>query len=316
MKASPVKISAIMATFNRADYVGRSLATILSQTLDPGDYEVIVVDNNSRDNTAEVVRRLQASYRNLHYVFEETSGLSYARNRGIEEARGPIICFVDDDIVADKAYLENMLAAFHAHPEVESVGGKVLAMSVEPVHPYWNGFPYLVTTTDFGDKPFYFTDAKHGFPLGVSMAFRREVFDKYGLFNTEFGRKSDRLMVHEELDLFERILTTPRNCLYEPKALLYHIVMPERMNLLYVMRWHFWYGVSDGMLHGMRYAQDPMREWIINRRPGLGDFRPLRSAFTLIRFSKLLHSIYLVGFFWTKFKTCRGISEHKRNGSR
>jgi len=301
MESSAIKISLIMATFNRASYLGRSLDTILAQSLPLRHYEVIVVDNNSTDNTSALVKDLQAHYPNLRYVFEGTPGLSHARNRGIAEAVGDIICFVDDDIVADKGYLENMLAAFDAHPEVESVGGRVLITSIAPIHPYLAHFGWMVTTADFGDKPFFFSDPKQGFPLGVSMAFRREVFQKYGLFNSEFGRKKERLLAHEELDLFERILQTPNSCYYQPTALLDHVLMPERFSILYVVRWHFWFGASDGMLHSMRYFEEPMLEWIIERRPGLGEFRPIRSAFKKITFANLLHSIYLLGFFWAKF---------------
>jgi len=315
MESSAIKMSLIMATFNRASYLGRSLQTVLSQSLNPRDYEVIVVDNNSTDNTADTVEALQADHPNLRYVFERTPGLSHARNRGIAEAKGAILCFVDDDILADEGYLQNMLAAFETHPEVESVGGKVLVTSVAPIHPYLQGFEWLVTSADYGDEPFFFSDPKDGFPFGVSMAFRREVFQKYGLFNTEFGRKKGRLLAHEELDLFERILATPKSCLYQPKALVHHVLMPERFSILYAVRWHFWFGVSDGLLHSLRYSEAPMREWIIGRRPWFGEFRPLGAAFKKIKFANLLRSIYLLGFFWAKFWRCSSSAEERHTGN-
>ncbi|MGD8380729.1 MAG: glycosyltransferase, partial [Syntrophobacterales bacterium] len=92
-----IKISVIVCTYNRAELLGGTLRTLCHQTLDTSEYEVIVVDNNSTDNTREVVDEFCRRSSNVRYCFEPQQGLSHARNQGLQEAKGKYVAYIDDD---------------------------------------------------------------------------------------------------------------------------------------------------------------------------------------------------------------------------
>ena len=91
--------------------------------------ELVIVDNNSTDHTQKVVEEFQPECScQMRYVVETNAGLSYARNRGIDEASGNIVAFVDDDVFFDKAWLREILKAFDDNPEISCVGGNSIPM--------------------------------------------------------------------------------------------------------------------------------------------------------------------------------------------
>ena len=92
-------ISVIICTYNRADLLTDVLQTVCEQTLERSEYEVIVVDNNSTDDTSAVSHTFVARYSNVRYCFEPQQGLSHAPNRGWREARGDVVIYLDDDCI-------------------------------------------------------------------------------------------------------------------------------------------------------------------------------------------------------------------------
>ena len=121
------KITAVICTFNRVDILARAMESVSEQSMPESDYEVFVVDNASTDNTNEVASKFCEERWNFRYLFEPVAGLSRARNCGIAEARGRYIAFLDDDAVAEKDWLEKILAAFEVGgPMVGCVGGRTL----------------------------------------------------------------------------------------------------------------------------------------------------------------------------------------------
>ena len=107
-----IQISVVVPTYNRAHDIERNIPLLCSQSLDPNKYEVIISDNNSTDSTKEVVTKLSATYKNLHYVHAKKKGAAVARNKGAEIARGPIILFLDDDMIPNKDLLEQHLKQY------------------------------------------------------------------------------------------------------------------------------------------------------------------------------------------------------------
>jgi glycosyltransferase involved in cell wall biosynthesis len=102
--------SVIICTYNRSGSLERTLASLARMELrDSADWELLVVDNNSKDDTRVVVDGFtRASGVNCRYIFEKEQGLSHARNRGIREAKGEIIAFTDDDVLLDRHWLKNI----------------------------------------------------------------------------------------------------------------------------------------------------------------------------------------------------------------
>jgi len=127
--AAPL-ISAIICTHNRDQYLGAAIDSLLSQTID--NYEIIVVDNASTDTTAAIVKdripaETDAANQSppVHYVYESTLGLSVARNRGAEVAKGEILAYLDDDAEASKGWLASLLDVFEKNEKIAIAGGKV-----------------------------------------------------------------------------------------------------------------------------------------------------------------------------------------------
>src|SRR4051812_18060031 len=127
MNAHP-EISVIICSYNRADYIIGALESLNAQTLDKKKFEVHVVDNNSIDNTSDLVQEYisQHSPLNLRYLTESKQGASFARNTGAAFSSSPLLCFMDDDAVAEKEYLERILHFFSQHPDASALGGRII----------------------------------------------------------------------------------------------------------------------------------------------------------------------------------------------
>ena len=164
----------------------------------------------------------------LRYEHEQQAGLSFARNRGIEAARGSIIAFVDDDIYFDARWLVEIVAAFERHPDVHCVGGKSIP-TFEGEKPDWltESMLQFYGSTLSGDSDRLMVFPEH--PFGVNMAFRREVFDKVGGFRTDLGRVKNSLLSNEEKDMFHRVAAAGFRVFYASRALLQHRVPAERL---------------------------------------------------------------------------------------
>ncbi|MGH8639481.1 MAG: glycosyltransferase family A protein, partial [Burkholderiales bacterium] len=121
--AAPL-VSVVLCTFNRSQLLGGAVEALLRQDPETPAYEVIVVDNNSTDATRDVIEGFLPGGR-VRYQFESRQGLSVARNRGIEIARGDIIAFTDDDVRVRPAWVRSIVQAFAEHQDVDMIGGKV-----------------------------------------------------------------------------------------------------------------------------------------------------------------------------------------------
>src|SRR5574340_52790 len=111
-----MKASVIICTYNRADLLKESILSVQNQDFPSDQYEIIVVDNNSADDTKDVVTETaKDSPVRIIYVFEGKQGLSHARNTGINNSDGEIIVFTDDDVEAEKSWLRELVAAKIRH---------------------------------------------------------------------------------------------------------------------------------------------------------------------------------------------------------
>src|SRR4051812_49132914 len=127
MRADP-KISVVICSYNRADYIIGAVESLYHQTLDKKDFEVLVVDNNSSDNTGELVLHYIHHHpeMDLKYLSESRQGASFARNTGAAFSRSPLLCFMDDDALAEKEYLQRILQFFEQHDEAAGLGGRII----------------------------------------------------------------------------------------------------------------------------------------------------------------------------------------------
>jgi len=121
------KITVIVCTYNRCQSLAKALDSIIAQIVpEPIGWEILVVDNNSSDQTRDVVEDFCLRYpRRFRYLLERQQGKSYALNAGIREARGDILAFTDDDVTVEPTWLNSLTSALHGS-EWAGVGGRVL----------------------------------------------------------------------------------------------------------------------------------------------------------------------------------------------
>jgi len=241
-------ITVVVCTYNRCQLLPQALESIARSRLrESVEWEILVVDNNSRDQTREVVVDLSHRYPGrFRYFFEPRPGKSHALNSAIREARGQILAFMDDDATVDPAWLQNLTGCLENGP-CAGVGGRTLAS--RPVSlPPWLALkgPYgmggiLGALFDLGDTP---CDLKEP-PFGTNMAFRKDVFEKYGGFRTDLGPRPGCLIRNEDTELGRRLLAAGERLWYEPSAVVYHPLTEGRLQKGYILAWHFDLGRAE-----------------------------------------------------------------------
>lgn len=242
-----IRLSLVIATYNRSEQLMITLNSVASQQCRRGAWECVVVDNNSKDNTRERVESFGKEHPelNLRYIFEEKQGLSHARNAGIVASKGDIIAFIDDDERIVPQFVESYIMLFDSHPDAMSAGGKIIA-EYPTGRPRWMShyaeLP-IANPMDFGQRVMLFPKGK--IPGGGNMAMRRRVFDVVGMFDTSLGRTGKRLIGGEESDLFERIEAAGMACYYVPRAVMYHIIPESKLTIDYFRRLAFNTGLSQ-----------------------------------------------------------------------
>lgn len=237
-----IRISLIVPTFNRASYLYESLPSFLDQTLDPAAYEIIVVDNNSTDNTREVAEKLLSAAKcQQKCIFEPKQGLHHARNRGIREAQGDIVVFGDDDIVAGRSWLENLLSEFDRGSDIGIVGGKITPVWDEPP-PRWiydygtelvhGVFAYL----DYGDERLVL---EQGWLFGCNFAIRRDIALAIGgSYPDTFPRSLRHLSGSGEIAMIDGARRMGLKVVYLPSAHVQHHAAAARATLQYFIDRH------------------------------------------------------------------------------
>lgn len=242
-----MKLSVIICTYNRDKYIYNVLKSIAENDFSQDMYEIILVNNNSTDNTELECTRFQVDYPNVSFVYcvERNQGLSYARNRGIIESSNEILIYVDDDATVNKYYLSAYLNFFANNPTIWAAGGPVEPV-YETAEPQWMSHYTKRLITGYvnrGKKQIEYTDGSY--PGGGNCAFRKEVFAKIGHFNVDLGRKGNSLVGAEEKDIFDKIQNMGGRYFYLPTPILYHIIPDTKLSKDYFYRLTFAIGVSE-----------------------------------------------------------------------
>ena len=236
-----IEVSVVVCTYNRSALVTRALESLLAQEADASTYEVIVVDNNSTDDTRAVVKSMMARSRcELRYIFEGKQGLSYARNAGIAQARAPIITFTDDDVNATPFWVSQIKRAFDQHPEVDYIGGKVLPLWNKVKPPAWLTRHHWapLALTDYGDQEVYVDRHNAICLIGANLSVRRSVFERVGLFASEFQRVKHSIGSIEDHEFQIRVWQAGLRGLYVPEVVVETEVQADRLTKAYHRRWH------------------------------------------------------------------------------
>lgn len=240
------KLSLIIATYNRAESLLRTMQSVVLQSAPSECWECVVVNNNSTDNTEELFASFVADYPslNLKMVSELKQGLSNARNCGIAASEGEYIVIIDDDETVDADFIENYITFFDSFPAALAAGGGVKAC-YEQGRPRWMSHyteQMIANPLDLDVVVTLFP--KHRVPAGGNMAFRREAFDRVGVFNPRLGRNGKSLIGGEENDLFARLRREGVELFFVPGVAIYHHIAPSKLTDDYFDRLSFNVGRS------------------------------------------------------------------------
>lgn len=242
-----LKISAVICTHNGGKYLNRAIESLIDQSLPKELYEIIVVDNRSTDNTKAIVESLFGKAQNLRYCYESRIGLSHARNRGIEEAKGEIIVYMDDDAYACRDFLLKYVEAYeNVSPKPDAAGGKIL-LDWEVPKPAWfpDSMQRCLTYIDYSQEPRFLDFRKYEYPFGANMSFLKETLIRLGGFDVNLGRVGKRLLSNEEKELFFKMHERGLKVYYLPEAGVHHAVTKQRVSKDFLFKRQYWQGISD-----------------------------------------------------------------------
>lgn len=259
-----MEFTVIICTYNRANNLSPCINALSKQHgIENRDWEVLVVDNNSSDDTPKVVAQLANELPiKIRYARETEQGLNHARNRGIRESQSIFFAYVDDDIIVSETWLCSLLESFEKN-DADAVGGRIhLDPSVNLpawIRPDTDMIGFL-GYQDFGETPLRL-DGRHQYPFGGNMAFNRRVIEKIGYFNPKLGRKGEGLKRSElfkgaETDYFHRLADSGEvRIFYAPGAIVYHQIKPFQIKKRYFRTIHFNAGYQKSLYDTAQYSR-------------------------------------------------------------
>jgi len=223
-----VKVSIIICTYNRRNLFDMCFESVLNQTYLPELIEIIVVDSSDdlhSGKNIKLIRKYVEKARErgirIKYLFQKPEGLSAARNFGIKNSEGKIVCFTDDDCVADKYWVEGLVEGFDDE-KIGGVGGQVLDLSsgntVEENQRTINAENYIDNWS---------------FIVGANMAYRKDILERIGGFDPFFKYGGD------DNDIGLRVRLSGYELKFVPKAVIY---FRKRSSIRELIIQHFNYG--------------------------------------------------------------------------
>ncbi|MEO8520147.1 MAG: glycosyltransferase [Acidobacteriota bacterium] len=316
----------LIATYNRATLLEETLRSLAGLRVAPGfTWDAIIIDNNSGDDTRQVVERHVAGFPvRLQYLFEGRQGRSSALNAGIARAEGRILAFTDDDVRVAPGWLEAACGPL-------SGGDGAVAYTGGPVRPIWEIPPPrwldlsrgdlwgTIAIQDHGAAPFGYEERRK-VPLGANMATRSELFERVGGFRADLGRTGGRLVLGQEVpELLMRARNAGLRGVYVPAMEVHHHIPAKRLTRRYFRRWWFGKGVSRAALERMQpvteLGVDLRRTPHLLRVPRYMYGSLLRDGVGMLRegvkgrperaFRHQMMTAFFAGYFWARLRERR-----------
>jgi GT2 family glycosyltransferase len=238
-----LKISVVICTYHRGDLLSRSILGVARQTFPAEDYELIIINNDPSDHSVELmINQMQSTefkdhQEQLRLFHSPFKGLSFARNAGISEARGEVICFLDDDAVPQTDWLEQVWQAFENNPQAGVVGGKILLEYPQEAETWmesgWGKF-----WSEFNPQVDEIKKATQWweFPFGANWSARKKAILQIGGFRTNYGRKGSDFGGGEEMVAAVLIQSLGYEVLIDPLAVVIHYPEADRFTFKHVRK--------------------------------------------------------------------------------
>lgn len=222
-----MKLSIIVCTYNRAEVLRECLEALCHQTANDDEFQVLVVNNNSKDHTIEVAQEYADKKKNFHLITELKQGLSHARNAGYLAVDTEWVGYIDDDAKARPNYIERALWIIENH-DYDAFGGIDEPWYQIP-KPFWYNEKYIGSRLNYSELSLI----KPGeFVTGFSMFFKKADIVKVNGFSVELGMTGDKVAYHEEIDLQHRLREiTDIKIAYDPELIVDHLVLEHKLSL-------------------------------------------------------------------------------------
>ena len=290
-----------ICTYNRAHILPRVLTSLLQQTVSSENYFVLIVNNNSTDNTQETAVSFKDKFTNIRIILEKNQGLSHARNRALKECQTDWLAFLDDDAKAHPDWIET-IARTIKKGDFDAFGGPFYAWHYYGPAPHW-------LPEDFGTY-----ESSQGYGLlegstyipGGNSVLRCDAARRIGMFSTELGMNGNRCCYGEETQFFERMRAAGYRMGYVPQLKIDHCVLPYKYTLRWQMRSTFEYGKASAIFpENIKEFMLLRCIWHCFRSPFriLSDIVRYRKNFSLdkIVFTHILPLIHDAGFLYKIF---------------
>lgn len=247
-------VSIIIPTFNRAEQLKKTLQSLLDLNLSKLDYEVLVIDNGSTDDTKFICSTFENSQQefNFRYIFDAEPGLLTGRHRGAAESLGEILTFIDDDIIVSDTWLKTIIEVMDSHIDVELLTGPCLPMyqSYPPnwINDFWEinetkKYLFPLSLLDFGSEP---QNIDPNFVWGLNFTIRKSCFLELGGFNPDSMPPDLLHFVGDgETGLTAKAFEKNKRAFYHPGVMVYHVVPQSRLTIDYFKKRYFFQGVAN-----------------------------------------------------------------------
>jgi glycosyltransferase involved in cell wall biosynthesis len=232
---------------------------VAQEDADALSYEILVVDNNSTDDTRDVVERLRARHPALiRYLFEPRQGKSFALNRGVGEIGSEYYAIVDDDFILPPDWVRRVTDGFAQHPDAAFLGGKVLPRWIAPPPP-WLGPAHWppIALADYGETEFIVSADR---PICLlACTFRTTAVRAAGGYDTRLSVSAAKIGGVEDLEILQRLWESGRHGVYLPHLSFEHKVEARRLTKAYHLSWHRGHGTSYAMLRDRDFERSRLR---------------------------------------------------------
>jgi len=246
-------------TYNGGDRLGEVLEHLKWQLgTESIAWEVIVVDNNSTDDTKAVVQRFRQGWPRLRYAFEPKQGAGHARQRAIRLARSPLVGFLDDDNLPSAIWINQAVKFFREHPQAGVVGSHLRGRFDGELPKNFERIAPFLALNDRGPKPLLYEPEKRVLPPGAGMAVRRVAWLENVPENLVLrGRTKDSMLTGEDTEATLYIQRAGWEVWYNPAMRVEHKIPAQRLTRHYLC----------ALMRGIGLSRHPTRMLSVNGHP-------------------------------------------------
>lgn len=246
-------ISVLIATYNRAEILHRTLESMTHLDREGLSVEFIVIDNNSSDRTKDVIESFYGKLR-IRHLFEPKPGKSRALNKVLKDVSlGKIVVFTDDDVTPREDWLTAIVSVTERWPDYSVFGGEIYLIPPYNPVPKWVGDPSIphsgLAAHDYADTECVYASTRY--PNGPNFWVRREVFTGGRTFNETLGPPPGSYIMGEESAFLVQLEADGFRIVYSPQAVVGHRIRPEQLTLSHIRKRAFRSGRLGPRLQGL-----------------------------------------------------------------